>query len=847
MIKVKNRKAVRNLADKSFCANRARNIIAMIAIALTAVLFTTLFTMGTGTVESLQKATMRQAGGDGHGVLKYITDEEFNHVKDHPLIKEIAYNRTLCDDVENEEFLKRRAEFWYYDDVGFKLGFCEPASGHKPMAENEVIADTKTLELMGVPLEVGAPLTLTLAIHGETVQRDFVLAGWWESDPVFNVGQIFASRAYVDAHLEELRNTYKEDYSLTGVICAHVMFYNSTNLEGKLERVITESGYSSVDPNAPNFIENNVNWSYLSTNFGMDAGTLAALLSGLLLIVFTGYLIIYNIFQISVIRDIRFYGLLKTIGTTGRQIRRIIRRQALILSIVGIPVGLIAGFFIGKALVPLLMNNSSYAGSAVSVSPNPWIFIGSALFAVVTVLISTFKPGRMAAAVSPVEAVRFTDTDKKPGNKQKKTTGGGKMPRMALSNLGRNRKRTVLVIISLSLSLVLLNTVYTLSKSIDMDKYLSKFVDTDFLIAHADYFNNNFYGPENQTTESFIQAVEEQPGFEEGGRLYGGREELFAVEDEKYTEEDYSRNANGDIMAMVYGLENMPINRLELIDGELDIEKLKSGKYILEGIQLDDNSIPEMETKHFEVGDTVTLHNYKGTSETFNGREYTAQEFIVLGHVAIKYYSNSDRTGWEYSYYLPAEVYKTLVAQPAVMNYAFNVSEDQESAMQSFLQSYTDTKEPLMNFNSKFTALSELSGLHDTVVMIGGALSLIIGLIGILNFINAILTSILTRRREFAMLQSIGMTRKQLRSMLIFEGLYYTLGTCALSLLFGTVFSLLIVKSFCGLLWFVSFHFILWPLIAVFPPLIILGVIIPLISYGMTDKQSIVERLRDAE
>jgi putative ABC transport system permease protein len=848
MIKVKNRKAVRNLADKSFRANRARNIIAIIAIALTAVLFTTLFTMGTGTVESLQKATMRQAGGDGHAVLKYITDEEFNHVKDHPLIKEIAYNRTLCDDVENEIFLKRRAEFWYYDDVGLKLGFCEPTSGHKPVAENEVIADTKTLELMGVPLEVGAPLTLTLDIHGETVQRDFVLAGWWESDPVFNVGQIFASRAYVDAHLDELRNTYKEDYSLTGVICAHIMFSNSTNLEGKLERVITESGYSSVDPNAPNFIENNVNWSYLSTNFGMDAGTLVALLSGLLLIVFTGYLIIYNIFQISVIRDIRFYGLLKTIGTTGRQIRRIIRRQALILSIVGIPVGLIAGFFIGKALVPLLMNNSSYAGSAVSVSPNPWIFIGSALFAVVTVLISTFKPGRIAAAVSPVEAVRFTDTDtdKKLSNKQKKTTGGGRMPRMALSNLGRNRKRTVLVIISLSLSLVLLNTVYTLSKSIDMDKYLSKFVDTDFLIAHADYFNNDFCGPDNQTTESYIQAVEAQAGFGEGGRLYGGTEEMFAVEDGANTEE-YNRNADGDAIAMVYGLEDLPLNRLELIDGELDIEKLKSGKYILEGIQLDDNNVPEMDTKHFEVGDTVTLHNYKGTSETFSGREYTTQKFIVLGHVAIKYYSNSDRTGWEYSYYLPAEVYKTLVAQPAVMSYAFNVYDDQESAMESFLQSYTDTKEPLMNFNSKFTAMSELSGLQNTVVMIGGALSLIIGLIGILNFINAILTSILTRRREFAMLQSIGMTQKQLRNMLIFEGLSYTLGTCVLSLLFGTVFSLLIVKSFCGLLWFVSFHFILWPLIAVLPALIILGVIIPLISYAMTDKQSIVERLRDAE
>ncbi|PKM86467.1 MAG: ABC transporter permease [Firmicutes bacterium HGW-Firmicutes-12] len=846
MIKVKNKKAIRNLADKSFQANRTRNLIAIIAIALTAVLFTTLFTMGIGTLESLQQATMRQAGGEGHAVLKYITDEEFDNIKDHPLIKEIAYDRMLCDDVENVEFLKRRAEFWYYDDVGLKLGFCEPTSGQKPVAEDEVIADTKTLQLMGVPLEIGAPLTLTLNIRGTEVLRDFVLSGWWESDPVFNVGLIFASRAYIDAHLNELQNNHKEDNSYTGSIKTYIMFKNSIDLEGKLGKIITDSGYS-MDEKAPNYLEHNVNWSYLSTNFGMDAGTLVALLSGLLLIVFTGYLIIYNIFQISVMRDIRFYGLLKTIGTTGRQIRRIIRRQALILSAIGIPIGLIAGFFIGKALVPLIMNNSTYAGSAVSVSPRPMIFIGSALFALITVLISTFKPGRIAAAVSPVEAVRYTDGNTKQTYRQKRSTDGAKMPRMALANLGRNKRRTALVIISMSLSLVLLNTVFTLSRSIDLDKFLSKFVDTDFLIAHADYFQNDFYGLENQTTESFIQTVEAQPGFEEGGRLYGGREELFAAEDEKNTTQAYNKDEYGNFYSAVYGLEDLPLHRLELIDGELDLEKLATGKYILEGVQLDDNNVPEMESKHFQIDDTITLHNYKGTSEAFADREYTTQEFTVLGHVAIKQYSNSDRCGWDYNFYLPADVYKTLVAQPAVMSYAFNVTEDQAASMESFLQRYTDTVEPVMNYTSKFTSLNEFSGMRNTVVMIGGALSFIIGLIGILNFINAILTSILTRRKEFAMLQSIGMTQKQLRSMLVFEGLYYTLGTYAFSLFFGTVFSLLFVKTFCGLLWFISYHFILWPLLIVLPFLLVLGVLIPLVSYAMTDKQSIVERLREAE
>ena len=110
----------------------------------------------------------------------------------------------------------------------------------------------------------------------------------------------------------------------------------------------------------------------------------------LLLIIFTGYLIIYNVFQISVTNDIRFYGLLKTIGTTGRQLKRIVRQQALILSLIGIPFGLLLGFVIGNKLTPVIMAQLSYKNTFVTF--NPWIFIGAALFALVTVFLSCARP-----------------------------------------------------------------------------------------------------------------------------------------------------------------------------------------------------------------------------------------------------------------------------------------------------------------------------------------------------------------------------------------------------------------------------------------------------------------------
>ncbi|MFR6185802.1 MAG: ABC transporter permease [Lawsonibacter sp.] len=139
----------------------------------------------------------------------------------------------------------------------------------------------------------------------------------------------------------------------------------------------------------------------------------------LLLIGFTGYLIIYNVFQISVTNDIRFYGLLKTIGTTPRQLRRIIRHQALALSLAGIPLGLAAGWLVGGQLTPVVIAPAGRGVSVVSV--DPVIFLLAALFSLVTVFFSCRKPGAMAARVSPIEAVRYTEG----GNMERKAQAAG--------------------------------------------------------------------------------------------------------------------------------------------------------------------------------------------------------------------------------------------------------------------------------------------------------------------------------------------------------------------------------------------------------------------------------------
>ena len=702
--------------------------------------------------------------------------------------------------------------------------------------------DTTAIDLLGIKKEVGSIVNLNMKVHNKNISRKFVLSGWWEPDPVFNVSVMVTSRAYVDKYIDELYNSYNEDGSLTGAINSYIMFDNSFNLEKKLEKVITESGYST-DKDDKNFMENNVNWAYMSSNF--DPTSAIIVIAVVLLIVLTGYLIIYNIFQISVINDVRFYGLLKTIGTTSKQIKKIIKKQAFMLSFIGIPIGLIFGYFIGTKFVPIVMTlDTSSSGYEYHTSASPIIFLLSAIFAFVTVSISTRKPSRIASKISPVETVKYTESA---GNYKRKRLkkNSAKISSMARSNLGRNKKKSVIMIISMALSIVLVTVVYSMSISFDMDKYLSTFVDTDFMIGHADYFNYNYSGPENEVSKSFIEYVKGLEGFEDGGRIYANIRdtECFSVEDKDFDQE-INRAYDGNPMSAVYGMDNLPLKRLKVIEGEIDYEKLKTGDYILEGVKLDDNHNPIKEDSHFNVGDSVVLHNYKGKSNNIDKRKYTTRKFKVMAKVEMNYNTNTCMVVFPYSYYLPSSVYKTMVKHPGVMSYSFNVRDDKEEKAEKDILNYTENNEKIMSYSSKSLHVREFEDLKNMLIMVGGFLSLVVGIVGILNFFNSILTSIITRKREFAILQSIGMTNSQLKKMLVYEGFYYVFYVCLFGGIFSVIFSLTVVRALTNVFWFTTYKFTILPIVLMIPLFLIVGVILPFVMSSVVNRQSIVERLR---
>lgn len=858
MRKVKNQKVIRNLSDKSFRASRTRNTIAVLAIALTSMLFTTLFTIGLGSVENFQQQTMRQSGGDSHGVIKDITMEEYEALKDHPLIKESAACEVLADSVANPEFLKRHVELWYVPEYHYPHRYLEIEEGRAPEKADEVLVDEVTIELLGLPKETDQEITLSLQVgmaDPAAEDRTFTVTGILKADPAMNTGFVVTSEDYLTKYAEEIKAAEREEYAMTGRIDMDVNFSNSFNIQKKLEQVITESGYS-VTEGDKNYLSSNVNWAYVSDGAQSDPMTMGAVAGGLFIILLTGYLIIYNVFQISVVKDIRYYGLLKTIGTTGRQIRKIVRRQAWKLAVAGIPLGLVTGFFVGKGIVPLVVERSAYQGSDVQVSLNPWIFAGAILFSLATVWISTRKPARIAGRVSPIEAVRYTE-DQNEKKKEKKGTDGGKLWRMALSNLARSKGRTVIVILSLSLSVILLNSIFTVTSSFSMDQFLKKFVVSDFLIANAEYFNSEYYGvkegiEEISLSESFIRACEEEDGFERGGRLYMSNEvgleaETYQPTENVMTDENgefynmfgsekvpYQRNEDGNYRTTFYGLEDYPLEKAEPFEGETDLsvikEKLATGKYLLGAVATDDNDQVIEDEIYYHAGDHVTLVMKDGEK----------REFEILSLIKENYYGLTNRMGSQFAFYTTADVFLSMESPDYLMSYEFDVEDGREAQFEEFLENYTTTQEPLMHYESKQKWLDEFNGLTGLFTLVGGVLTMVVGVIGILNFVNATLTGIVTRKREFAIMEAIGMTKRQLTRMLMLEGLYYAGFTILCSLAGGCLLSVTLVRILADGMWFMEYQFILWPMLIVFPILLLLGVLVPYLAYLPQRRESVV-------
>lgn len=374
-MKVKNRACIRRLSIKTLWASRKRNIIAVLAIALTALLFTSLFTVALSMTKSYEAYTFRQVGGYNHGTFKEVNAEQIAAISAHPKVKAVGL-RTTGGFAQTGVFAKSPGELSFMDGNCTTWSYARPKVGRAPQSGKEITMDTKALALLGIEPELGAQVTISFEVGYDTSASfektdTFTLVGWWDYDEIMPVHYLNVSKDYIDTLQAEALERGMEPFRSD----LNVMMASSFDIRGQMEQVDRDLGYTWEDRGGENNVRIGVNWGYTSERAlqNLDAMSVLGIGGFLILVVFTGYLIIYNIFQISVTGDIRFYGLLKTIGTTPRQLKRIIRHQALGLCVVGIPVGLALGWGVGALLVPVVMARTTLGG-ATTISASPVIF-----------------------------------------------------------------------------------------------------------------------------------------------------------------------------------------------------------------------------------------------------------------------------------------------------------------------------------------------------------------------------------------------------------------------------------------------------------------------------------------
>lgn len=882
---VQNRKCIRRLSFKSLWASRKRNMIAVTAIVLTTLLFTSLFTIVFSLNSSYETYMFRQIGGYCHGTYKEVNEEQIAAIKNHSKIKAVG-ERMVVGTCTSGVFGKVPAEVSYMDSNNTKWSYCIPSVGREPEGENEIAMDTRALELLGIEPKLGEKIKLTFDVGDKTQTipprtDTFKLVGYWEYDDISPVHFLNISKQY--AELVE-KDAVSEGYHPFRVDL-NIMLGSSADIRGTMEEIAKDLGYQCENEEKDNCIRIGVNWGYTSSQLAsdFDIGTVVAIIAFAILVIFTGYLIIYNIFQISVTGDIRFYGLLKTIGVTPRQLRRIIYHQALLLCIVGIPIGLLGGYGVGAILTPYVLERTTIKLSEATISNSPMIFTGSTLFSLITVLLSCAYPGRLAAKVSPIEATKYTEAI---GTKKKsRSTRGAKIHQMAFANLGRNKRKTVLVVVSLSLSVVLLTILYSFVGGFDMEKYLDNQTCADFIVGKTGYFRFEGVNSSVHLDDSIVEEIKKNTKQTVSGCGY-------AVEgytpqcwmDENIYREQLSDFIQGEELdqnmknmphrknlvrsdLLVEGLDKELFEKLDVVDGKLEPLFEKDSHKIAICVRTDDYGKVDNLASYPKVGDTlpVTYVDKYSHIDTRTGKESddtTPEEFIdskiekshdvdytVCALVVLPYSMSFRFGGLGYDAVLPTEKLRTDSKLNIFTEfYLFDTPDEQaEMEAENYLAKLTEGDSSEIMYESKKLKREDFQSFQQMFLLLGGLLCFIIGLVGILNFFNAIMTGIFSRRHEFAVLQSIGLTSKQLKKMLIYEGMFYTVGAVIVSLFLSFIIGPLAGNLMEKMFWFFTYRFTLVPVILVAPVFAILGCIIPAILYRSAAKQSVVERLREVE
>jgi len=768
------------LTIKNLRLNKKRTIVTIIGIILSTALM-----VGIGLLfSSFQDLMIRDTiGYNGKYEANYsdVDLDKLNNIKD----KDFTYFYEKPIGFSKIESSNEYKPYMYITSVNKEyFNELKLVDGSFPKNENEVVISNHVITNGGLNYKVGDIVTFTYG--SRNIDGDITLANSELVDGEFLTNE--GTHTYKIVGIVDRSNF--ESYSASGYT-AFTLDVNSDKgnanlyvMFNKNKKIIKQSEELAKELNYDGDI--NYNSTLLALYGESTYGNVMSSMGGMMIIMLSlvsigCIIVIYNSFAISVMERKKEFGLLSSIGATKRQLSHTVFFEAVVVGVIGIILGII-GAYIGIGCVILIINNliSDMLEYKLHLVTNPLFIVIPVIFMIVVIGVSAFIPSRRASKVSPIEAIRQNDDIKI--NKKKIRTSKlvlklfGIEGEIALKNIKRNKKKYRVTIVSLFISIVLF---------ISFSSYMNYTLNTASSVMGEvpyDYQISYFGDDPNNDKEALDKINEIVKSSDVKEYVSYSVSNLSIIGNYTYSDEylDFYKNAYGD-------------------DG---IKALNDLKYQYISIYiLDDNSYNKYKKLIGIDNDSVILLNkFKGVSYGNNKRVNYNIPVINNGNINIKicnFDNDEDVDTTKYCNKNIDNIFVTnksfdLIEEFSYMNdFKLIVNKKLYDSISDSSTHYTQfniisdntnnidklTKDLDKYSNVNYTNIKETMKQANNLILVVkilmyGFISLVT-LIGVTSVFNTISTSMALRKREFAVLRSIGLTNRGFNKILFFESLFF--------------------------------------------------------------------------
>lgn len=783
-----NRKVISHLAKNSVTHSKMRNLFIVLTIALSVSLLMVMALTYTGQMVVERK----ELSSTQHVIYHNVDTEQIAGLRSDPYIEDLMLVK-WGPAVEVEDYI-----IWslYFDDSAAIIESIQIGEGSIPIGLNEVAVDRQFLERLGIEPELGVVIPVTF-LDGST--ESFTVTAFLDEEDPGNVFYLSHSKEYAD-HGAQLQNV---SYN------APVRILNAEDMSASgFKEFIISLGAKYDIPQR----DVNDNGYFIEMLEG-DPSTLTAIIGLGMLFLLVSVLVVYSVFYLSVISRIRQFGQMRTIGMTQRQIRKMVTREGLLLCAIGAPIGVIAGGIIGYALNPA---GWSWINSAV-------VALIAVLADIVTVLVSLHRPARMAASISPIEAARHAEGS---SHKKSRSLRRPLTPfNLAKMNFYHNRKKTLLTIISLGVGgvLMLASTTFLIShdreaysrqKELYYGEYAISFAFNPLASAvHgvADFQLNN---PMGETFKERLLSITGVTGIR-----------TFLSTDVHYEYKDITEPNS----VAPFDQEEYPEITALLADAPTYDDLLNGNQLIIVG----NSTAQEIFGWEFEVGDIIPI-------QFWNGDQSFEVEFTIAA-CADRNRKHSMNGGW---FLIPEETLTKLLPGFDLTQTVIVQGDYQDVALNEALQAIVDESPLLSMITLTDRMKADISFFNSFYRLVMGLCCFIIGF-SVINLLNTLISSIVSRRQEFALLQSVGMGDRQLTRMIQYEGLLIAAANMVISLTIGGLLGYAAVSIMRSIgVSYLQYTFPIIPVVAYTIFALSAPILISSLAMKALKKQTLVERLR---